>query len=188
MQAALYGFLGASFTIATAGSLGMLLIRGLRRSRYDLEERLFSVIIGSVYLSAIVFFLCAAHLARKSVFLAIGLSIILLAVRFGAYRIRGEMFPPMPRVWKWIFISIFVAVTVFYVFKALAPQPFADPVTQRLSLVDRAHGFVPNPGIARPRIAELLLLFAFAIGRHSAAELVNLALLATLSLLVLSFG
>ncbi len=183
-----YAFLGALFTIATAGALGALFVGRLRRTLYGVEQRLLAFIIGSAFLSAILFALCAAQLARKGVFLAFGLVVIPLALKYGAPRRGGERFPPLPEVWDWIFILVFSVCTVFYFLGAMATQPAPDAMTQRLSVMDRAHGFAPNAGITLANGFELLLLFAFAIGRHSGAALVNLGLLAALSLLVLCYG
>jgi FkbM family methyltransferase len=187
MHSVVYGFFGASFTIATAASLGIFLVRAWRRALDDAEERLLAFIVGSVLLSAIVFALCTAHLARKSVFLILGLLVSALAIRFGAPH-SSEKLAHLPRVWKYIFIVVFGGITAVYIFQALATQPGPDAVTRQLSLVDQKHGFQPNDAVTLPKNFELLSLFAFAIGRHSAAALVNVALLAAFSLLVLSFG
>ena len=75
---------------------------------------------------------------------------------------------------------------MLYVFRYLPPQTNLAGITQRLSAVDRARGF--QSGTNLPDAAQLLLLPAFALGRDSAAALVNLGLLATLALLMLCYG
>ena len=87
--AILFGWL---FTVATAWALGTLLLRKLSLVFYRWEERLFAFIVGAALLSAIVFVLCAAHLAWKALFLVLGLAIIFYALRSGAYRPRGDSF------------------------------------------------------------------------------------------------
>src|SRR5260370_39817034 len=59
-------------------------------------------------------------------------------------------------------------------------------ITHHLSGIDRARGF--QRGIALPESTQLLLLPAFALGRDSAVALVSLALLASLTLLMLCYG
>jgi hypothetical protein len=73
LQSVIYTFLCAAFTVATAWALGTMLLRKLAIALYALEKQLLAFIAGSVCLSAIVFALCAVGLARKGVFLALGL-------------------------------------------------------------------------------------------------------------------
>jgi FkbM family methyltransferase len=178
-----YALFGALFTIASALALGTLLIRGFQCPLYDVEERLLAFIIGSGLLTAIVFVLCEMHEARKGWFLALGAVVILFALKNGAHRGRGEKFPPLPRMWFFILAAAFSVLTVVYILNATP-----DSVTQRLSLIDRAHGFAPNTGLTLANALELPLLFAFSIGRNSAAALVNLATLAAMALLLLCYG
>ncbi len=87
---------------------------------------------------------------------------------------------------KWLFVVVFLTLTVVHVFRALSPEMNLGDITQHLSGIDRARGF--QSGIALPEGTQLLLLPAFALGRDSAAALVNLALLASLTLLMLCYG
>jgi len=189
--AILFGWL---FTVATAWALGTLLLRRLSLVFYRWEEPLFAFLIGAALLSAIVFVLCAAHLAWKALFLVIGLVIICYALRSGAHRPRGDSFPPLPQRWRWVFLVIFSAFTVLYFINALEPESSPDGMAYHLGVVakyQRTHGF---PRITTDMYAslsegiELLFLWAFEFGRHSAAALVHFAFFIALIFLILGYA
>ncbi len=79
----LFGFV---FTAATCMAAGSLLLRALPLRLYRQERRLFAFVIGSACLSLVVFALAAAQLARVTVFLAVGILSIGLALWRGAHR------------------------------------------------------------------------------------------------------
>ena len=82
--------------------------------------------------------------------------------------------------------AVFMAV---YLVRALAPEVIPDAATHRLSLMDQAHGFIRNAGnLKGSQGFELLLLYAFAFGRRPAAAVVGLGFLASLTLLLVSYG
>ncbi len=185
---------GALFTLATAWSLGMLLLRKRAMSLYAWERRLLAFVLGSACLSEIMFALAAAKLVHRGVLLAMGLAVIGYAVYSGAFRSAGKAFEPLPLVWRWIFIATFAAFTWYSFFNALAPEHSSDGMSYHLSEVliySRAHGF---PHITTDIYAnlsqgiELLYLFAFDFGRHSAATLVHYSFLIALVFLVLCYG
>jgi hypothetical protein len=185
---------GALFTVATAWSLGMLLLRRLAASFDPWERRLLAFFVGSACLSAILFALSAAHLAYRGVLLGLGLGSIGYAAYSGALRSHGKAFAPLAPLWRWIFIAAFAAFTWYGFFNALAPEHSSDGMAYHLSEVviyQQAHGF---PRITNDIYAslsqgiELLYLFAFDFGRHSAAALVHYAFLIALAFLVLSYG
>src|ERR1700693_213102 len=189
--AILFGWL---FTVTTAWALGMLLLRKLSLVFYCWEERLFAFIGGAALLSAVVFVLCAAQLAWKALFLVLGLAIIAYALRSGAHRPSGDSFPPLPQLWRWIFLVVFSAFTVLYFINALEPESSPDGMSYHLGVVakyQRTHGF---PRITTDIYAslsegiELLFLWAFEYGRHSAAALVHFAFFIALIFLILSYA
>ena len=189
--AILFGWL---FTVATAWALGTLLLRRLSLVFYRWEEPLFAFLIGAALLSAIVFVLCAAHFAWKALFLVLGLAIILYALRSGAHKPRGDSFAPLPQPWRWVFLVIFTAFTVIYFINALEPESSPDGMSYHLGVVakyQRTHGF---PRITTDIYAslsegiELLFLWAFEFGRHSAAALVHFAFFIALIFLILSYA
>ena len=83
---------------------------------------------------------------------------------------------------------------VLYLSNAMAPEASPDGAGYHLGLVARylrEHGFVritDNLYAAMPAGVEMLFLFAFAFGRHSAAALVHFAFLAALVWQVFSYG
>ena len=185
---------GCLFTVATAWALGTLLLRKLSLVFYGWEERLLAFLVGAALLSALVFVLCAVHLDWKALFLVLGLAIILYALRLGAHRPSGDWFSPLPRLWRWVFVVVFSAFTFLYFFNALAPESSPDGMSYHLGVVakyQRTHGF---PRITTDIYAslsegiELLFLWAFEYGRHSAAALVHFSLFVALVFLILSYG
>jgi hypothetical protein len=76
----------------------------------------------------------------------------------------------------------------------MAPEMSADAIYYHLAEVahyNRAHGFSgTRPGFysTLPQGLEMLFLFAFSVGRHSAAALVHLALLYALTFAMLCYG
>jgi len=185
---------GALFTLATAWSLGMLLLRKRFLSLYAWERRLLAFVLGSACLSEIMFALSAAKLVHRGVLLAVGLAAIGYAIYSGAFRFAGKAFEPLAPLWRWIFIATFAAFTWYSFFNALAPEHSSDGMAYHLAEVlvyRQAHGF---PRITTDVYAnlsqgiELLYLFAFEFGRHSAATLVHYSFLIALVFLVLCYG
>ena len=89
---------------------------------------------------------------------------------------------------------VFSAFTFLYFFNALAPESSPDGMSYHLGVVakyQRTHGF---PRITTDIYAslsegiELLFLWAFEYGRHSAAALVHFSLFVALVFLILSYG
>jgi hypothetical protein len=185
---------GALFTLATAWSLGMLLLRRLAASLDPWERRLLALVAGSACLSEIMFALSAARQVHRGILLAVGLASIGYAIYSGALRAPGKPFAPLAPLWRWVFITAFAAFTWYSFFNALAPEHSSDGMSYHLSEVltyQRAHGF---PRITTDIYAslsqgiELLYFFAFEFGKHSAATLVHYSLLLALAFLVLAYG
>ena len=185
---------GASFTVAVSVAAGRLLLRALSVRLYRQEEHALAFVVGAACLSLLTFTLCALGAAHRAVFLAVGLAILLLALARGAHRPSGESFPCLPAFWRWLFGSIFAIYCVLYFFNAMAPEMSPDGVTYHLGLVSRylrAHGFErinTNMYANLSQGIEMLFLFAFAFGRHSAAALTHFAFLVTLAWSMLSYA
>jgi hypothetical protein len=194
MPQALSILFGAAFAAVVSLSLGTMLLRALRVPLYRQEERALAFVVGSACLSFAIFLLCAAGAARKSVFLILGLAALAVAFRRGAHRPMGESLPPLPVFWKWLFLAIFAPFFVLYFFNAMAPEMSPDGVGYHLSLVARYlrdHGFerlTTNMYGNLSQGVEMLFLFAFAFGRHSAAALTHFAFLVTLTLAILCYA
>ncbi len=180
--------------MATAWALGAILIRKLSLVFYRTEEWLFSFLIGSACLSGIVFALSTVKLARKGVFLVLAVLAISYALILGAHRSGASKFPALPQIWKRIFVVTFSGFTVLYFFNALAPESSPDGMTYHLGEVAkyyRAHGFVRITTNIYGNLSqgiELLFLYAFSFGKHSAAALVHFALFVCVTFLILSYG
>ena len=84
--------------------------------------------------------------------------------------------------------------TVLYFFNALAPEISPDGSTYHLGLVARylrEHGFhrmTNDLHASLSQAIEMLFLFAFAFGRHSAAALVHFAFLLALAAMILLYA
>lgn len=160
---------GASFTAAVAVAMGALL---LGRDPRDLAPRF---VTGSALLSLAVFALCALHLAYPVVFLGLGSAALLAA---GRPRFSRPQLPPSR-----LLLAAFALYLILYLFNAMAPEISYDGSRYHLALVARilrVHGFeriTDNLYAALPQGVEMLYLFAFAFGRHSAASLLHLAFL-----------
>jgi len=185
---------GALFTVATAWALGAILFRKLALTLEAWERRLLEFVVGSACLSAIVFALCAVRFIHRGVLLLLGLAAIGYAGYSGALRFVGKPFPPLPRLWRWVFIAAFAVFTYLAFFHALMPEDSPDGMAYHLGTVfkyQQARGF---PRITTDIYAnlsegvEMLFLFAFEFGRHSAASLVHFAFLVCLTMLILSYG
>jgi len=194
MIPALSVLFGALLAISACWALGTILLRRLHLPLYRAEEPVLAFILGAACLSAIVFALAAMHLAYKIAFLAIGVISTAGAAALRAHRSQGQKFAPLPAVWKRIFLAVFAAFTILYFFNAMAPETSPDGMTYHLGEVAkyyRAHGFVRITTNLYGNLSqgiELLFLFAFAYGKHSAASLVHYAFLLSLTFLILCYG
>jgi hypothetical protein len=186
--------LGALFTVVTAWSLGMLLFGKLSLVFHKWEQRLLAFVAGSACLSAILFVLSATRLVHRGVLLVLALAIIGYAAYSGALRSSGKSFPPLPRLWRWIFGLGFAVFTYIGFFNALAPEHSSDGMAYHLAEVvkyQHAHGFLRITTDIYNSLSqgiELLYLFALDFGRFSSASLVHFTFLVTLAFLILSYG
>ncbi len=184
----------ALFTAATAWALGALLLRRLRLHLYREEERIFALVGGYAVLSGVVFALAAAQIAYNAVFAAFGLGAIGLALRLRAHRSEAPPLPPAPRNWSRFFFGIYGIFALLYLVHALAPEMSPDGSAYHLGLVGRyhrAHGLVAIPANMYASLSqgiEMLFLFAFVFGRHSAAALVHCSFLLTLPLAMFAYA
>jgi hypothetical protein len=177
---------GALFTVAVCLALGRILFGMLGVELEPFEHDLLAGVCGAPLLSGIVFLLCAVRLATWPVFLGIGIGFILLSFR---YR-RGV---PVGRI-PWLFAIPFAFYAVIYLSNSLAPEVSPDGMAYHLGLVARYfrdHGFdrlTTNMYGNLSQGMEMLFLFAFAFGQHSAAATVHCIFLLTLPCLMLCYG
>lgn len=190
---ALMVLFGAAFTASVAWALGRLLFRRVVAGVYEDEANLLGFISGSALLSLLVFLIASVHQARRGVFLAVGAAILLAAWRYGQPPTLRQRFPSLPRSWRWLFLAGFVPFTVLYFVNAMAPEFSPDGVSYHLSFVAhyaREHGLVRIPTNMYAQLSqgmELLYLFAFTFGRHSAAALVHYTFLLVLTFSILAY-
>lgn len=186
--------LGAGLTIATALTLGFLLIHILRLKFYAGEERVMAFVFGSVLLSNMVFLLAAAGWARKGVFFIVSALVFLGYASIRRQRAIPSRAAALPLGWKILAIGIVGAFSWYYLANALAPEVSPDGVTYHLGLVyryARAHGFeriTTNMYASLSEGMEMLFLFAFSIGKHSAAAMVHCAFLYMLFFAMVRYG
>lgn len=190
---AVYILFGASFTLASAYVLGRLLLERLRIRLYREEEWLFGLVCGASLLHLLVFLLCSVQLARKGVFFSVGAAILATGWAKGVFGpSRAPGLPPLGRLWKWLFAAIYLAYAVLYLSNAMAPEMSPDGSSYHLGLVARylrEHGFsriTTNMYANLTQGVEMLYLFAFAFGRHSAAAVVHFGFTMALPLLILT--
>jgi hypothetical protein len=172
----------------------MLLLRRLSIPLYRQEEKPLAFVVGSACLSTAVFFLAALHLVYKGVFLALALLLVAAALQQRVWRPRGESLAALPAVWRLLFLEIYLPFAGLYLIYALAPEASPDGSSYHLGLVARyarEHGLpaiTTNMYASLSQGMEMLFLYAFLFGRHSAAALVHCTFLLTLPLVVLNYG
>lgn len=187
--------IGALFTALTAWASGRLLFARLGIALHRIEHDALAGVCGSALLSLAVFALSAMKLARVPVFAAVGIAAIGAVVLYPkARRFPAERFPSLPRLWRWIFLAPFAFYALLYLANSLAPEFSPDGSAYHLGIVARylrAHGFERIPTNMYANLSqgmEMLFLFAFAFGGHSAAATVHLAFLFTLATAMLCYA
>ena len=185
---------GAVFTVAVATALGSLVIGVLRVKLYRMEAALIAFIAGAGCLSFLTALLCTVHLARKGVFQWGGSAVLLLAWWARRNRPPRRELPAAPLKWWAAWWGIFLAFGTYFFFTALAPEISPDGSGYHLGNVVRmwrAHGFVWDYHSMYAYLSlgtEMLYLWAFSFGRHSAAALVHFAFCCTLPWLIVCWG
>ncbi len=187
-------FSSALFTVATAWALGALLLHRLKIRLFREEERYFALLSGFALLSFVMFALATVHAVYNVVVLAVGLAAIVTAWRLKLHRFEAAPQPALPTFWNRLFWIVYAVYAFLYLVHAMAPELSPDGSSYHLGLVyryQREHGFVGLPGNMYASLTqgiELLFLFAFVLGRHSAAALVHCAFLLTLPFGILAYA
>lgn len=175
---------GAAFTVIVSLALGGLLLGDACR---EWPARFIS---GAAVLSTLVFLLCAAQLAYPGAFLLLGATAC--GARWGR-RVRLPTLPDLPKTHR-ILIFFFILYFILYFFSAMAPESSPDGVLYHLGFVARyfrEHGFHRidwNMYASLSEGMEMLFLFAFAFGRHSAASMVHFAFTTALAWQMFLYG
>jgi hypothetical protein len=184
----------AFFTWLTAWAAGKWLVRALRVQLHRTEEWFLCFAAGTACLSMLVFLLTAAHLAYTGVFLALGAAIILAAWLTGALRTEAPPLPALARPLRLAFAAIYLPFAVYYLCNAMIPESSPDGLVYHVAFPARylrEHGFPAHPENLLMHLSqgmEMLYLFAFSIGRHSAPALVHLLFALLMPFGILSYA
>ena len=180
---------GGLVTVVTAVLMGRTALARLETLRGKLSRQegwILSLACGAALLSTLVFALCALGWFRDFAVWAVFAGTVACWWRWGRWNWKplaaGHDRVPRP---PWLLLAVPAAVYgVLYAVHTLAPETRTDAMGYHLGLVQRyyrANGFVPLTTNIYAHIsqgAEMLYLFAYSIGRESAAKLVHLAFLA----------
>ena len=194
MKQLIYILFGWCLAVIVSWCAGKLLLRRLALQLTRQEEEVFAFLAGSACLSFAVFLMAALHMVYKAAFLGLSALIIAGAMRMRVSRPLAGSLPPVPVGWKALFLSVWLLFGGVYFLHALAPETSPDGSVYHLALVARyarEHGFrviIDNFFASLPQGMEMLFLFAFVWGRHSAAALVHCTYLLLLPWLILNYG
>lgn len=194
MKAVVYIVLATAFIYYVARFAGALLLQALGAKLSRSEHRFIGFVCGSALLSTLVFLITAAGLAYKAAFICAGVLILAIGFYRGAHRAGGPAFPPASPAWNAAFWTVYLAFGWWYLSLALAPETSSDGLFYHVALITRylrEHHF---PLITTNMYAnlsagiEMLFLFAFSIGKHSAAAMVEFLFLAIAPFGIMSYG
>ena len=186
--------IAAAFTYLVAWAGGRLLLARLRVRLFRCEEHFFGFLAGAALLSTLVFLVTCLRLAHRGVFLGLGLGLILLSWRAGALRSRAERMAPLAWGWRIAFGGIYGVYAFLYLVNALAPEASPDGTIYHVALPAqylREHGFSWTTRNLLANLSEgveMLFLFGYAFGRHSAAAMVHLLFTLTTPLGMLGYA
>ncbi len=179
---------GALFTVAVASALGARLLGPA------CEEWPVRFVAGAAILSLIVFVLCCLGWVYPLVFLTAGAAGIGIAWRRRHQSRDRKGAVGLSNTVKVLLGLILATYFVIYLLNAMAPEVSPDGSAYHLSFVARylrEHGFHPigwNLYASLSEGVEMLFLFAFAFGRHSAAAMVHFAFLLALPWIMYLYG
>ncbi|HWE53757.1 MAG TPA: hypothetical protein VG273_28460 [Bryobacteraceae bacterium] len=188
----LAGFLCCALTSL---AFGLAALKVLQLDFSKGETIAIGYLIGSAINSAVTLGLGLAGAIGKPVFISItlaSLSIFWLQRKWFASR-PGASGGPAPLAIRLLLLLALVCYGTMYFRQALSPETSPDGTEYHLGLVNLwTHAGriyrIADIYAAFPHAMEMLYLFAFAIGRHSAAALVHLTFLFDLPVLILLYG
>jgi len=195
MSAVLRAAASAAFTGVASLALGLCILRKLAVSLTRLEEYLFGFLAGSAALSLAVFLFTAIHLAYTAVFVSFGVATIAIWIT----RFRDQPKPErsacgFPKWWFLFALLLCLPYAELYLSRALGPEYSPDGITYHVALIARylrEHHFpiITTKFYASfPEALEMLFLFAFSIGKHSAAASTHLLFLFATAAALIGFG
>ncbi len=199
---------GALFTVAVSIALGRRLFGA------ELDPGI-QFVAGAAVLSLVIFALCCVGVVYPLVFLAVGLASLMwgrlvTCGRVALGLVGSVRLPPRPSatrpqdtilphkrvlsIFHYLFFLTFASYFILYFFSSMAPESSFDGAGYHLSFVARylrEHGFHPvtwNLYASLSEGVEMLFLYAFAFGRHSAASMVHFVFLLSLTWQIFAYG
>jgi hypothetical protein len=192
---------GVLFTVAVSTGLGLLLLG------HSCEDWGVRFVTGAALLSTSVFCFCSVGLVYPPVFIVFGVIPLLFA---GRQILRGRASVGQPilaaagfqparslrsnRILQQSLYLVFSLYFLLYFFNSMAPEISYDGSRYHLGLASRylrEHGFhriTDNLYASLSQGVEMLFLYAFAFGQHSAAAMVHFAFLLALAWLMFSYA
>jgi hypothetical protein len=172
---------GALFTVAVATALGASLLRG------ECEDLALRFVTGAAALSVAIFCMCAAQLAYPLAFALLGAAVL--------FPWRKSLVGRVPDLrGNRLLLLAFSLYFILYFFNSMAPEASFDGSRYHLALAGRylrEHGFhriTDNIYASLSQGVEMLYLWAFAFGQHSAAAMVHFAFLLALVWQMFCYG
>src|SRR4051794_33338637 len=185
----------AAFTGLVSVSAGLLILQFLRVRPKRGEVFPLAFLTGSAALSTTVFLFLTLWCARPLVFAVAGVATIGAAILRRSWRITGdETAESLSTRWRWTFGAGLLFYGIYTFFYAMAPEASPDGSSYHLGVVER---YLRNGGFTwytdnmyanLPMGVEMLFLYAFAFGRHSAAALVHWQFLLAMPFVLLAIG
>jgi hypothetical protein len=176
-------------------SFGLVTLRGLKCNLEQGESLALGYVVGSAITSTLTLLLGLLGAIRELTFVAVTMfSLLLLFQQRKWFRGLGKIsISSVPWPVRAILLAGLLSYGVLYFRQALAPELSPDGTVYHLGLVNLwAHAGriyrISDMYSAMPQGIEMLFLFAFTIGRHSAAALIHLSFLFDLPLLMLLYG
>jgi hypothetical protein len=190
-----YILLGFLACVVACLAVGLATVRACRIGLSRLESICLGYAVGAALLSTFTLAIGSLWIARRGVFLAIAALAAITCWRLAPWvrSLKPARLDSVPVFFRWLFLAAYVVYGAFYFRHALAPEISPDGGTYHLGLVNlwnHAHGLprIVDMYAAMPQGVEMLYLFAFSIGRHSAAALMHFSFLMLLPLLMLLYG
>ena len=179
----------------TSLSFGLATLRTLKCNLDQGESLALGYVVGSAIASTLTLLRGLLGAISEITFIAVTvLSLLLLIQQRKWFRGLGKIsLSAVPWPVKAILIAALLTYGVLYLRQALAPEMSPDGTVYHLGLVNLwAHTGriyrIADMYAALPQGMEMLFLFAFTIGRHSAAALTHLSFLFDLPILMLLYG
>jgi hypothetical protein len=187
--------LGFLCSAVTSVSMGLAALRVLQCDLDKGESLALGYVIGSAITSTLTLLLGLLGAIRELTFIVATILSLLLLIQ------QRKWFRDLPKIsissvpWpiRAILLVALLSYGVLYFRQALAPEMSPDGTVYHLGLVNlwayagRIYR-IADIYAALPQGMEMLFLFAFTIGRHSAAALIDLSFLFDLPVLMLLYG